>query len=114
MIQGGGLVVHSCHTHGPIYSVCFTPKRQLHPDMTNIESNSDIAVPCQRLSGIANGQVQFSSDNLQQGTTATYTCQGGYNLNGNSVRTCQSNGQWSGQEPRCDRAQGKPVSILKY
>ncbi|XP_003391519.1 PREDICTED: sushi, nidogen and EGF-like domain-containing protein 1, partial [Amphimedon queenslandica] len=34
-------------------------------------------------------------------STATYSCENGYNLVGVSVRTCQSSGNWSGSPPYC-------------
>ena len=57
-------------------------------------------VDCGDLNGPANGQV-----NLTSGTTfghpATYTCDMGYNLVGDSIRTCQATGRWSGSAPTC-------------
>ena len=35
------------------------------------------------------------------GQTATYSCDPGYNLVGNSTRMCQADGVWSGNEPTC-------------
>ena len=37
------------------------------------------------------------------GQTATYSCNTGYNLTGNSTRTCQANRRWSGSAPTCSR-----------
>ncbi len=34
--------------------------------------------------------------------TATYTCESGYILSGDSSRICQSDSIWSGSEPTCD------------
>ena len=49
-----------------------------------------------------NGVVEFSSGTLQ-GSTATYTCDLGYNItSGDHVRTCQANEVWSGNEPICE------------
>ena len=33
----------------------------------------------------------------------TYTCDVGYTLQGSNSRTCQSNGQWTGSLPQCQR-----------
>nr|XP_018670177.1 sushi, von Willebrand factor type A, EGF and pentraxin domain-containing protein 1 isoform X2 [Ciona intestinalis] len=46
-----------------------------------------------------NGQI---SPERGYGQSITYTCNVGYNLKFNSRRTCQSNKQWSGVQPRCD------------
>ena len=49
----------------------------------------------------ANGKVQLIS--LDEGSTATYTCDEGFDFTGgDKFRTCQSDGQWSGQEPICE------------
>ena len=34
---------------------------------------------------------------------ANYTCNEGYNLVGDTVRTCQANEEWAGTEPNCMR-----------
>ena len=47
-----------------------------------------------------NGQVNHSAGTTF-GQTATYSCNTGYTLEGNSTRTCQANGMWSGNEPTC-------------
>ena len=48
----------------------------------------------------------YSQVDLTSGTTfrqtATYSCSTGYNLVGNSTRTCQATGQWSGSAPTCE------------
>ena len=32
---------------------------------------------------------------------ATYSCNEGYNLTGDEIRTCQGSGQWDGAAPNC-------------
>ena len=58
------------------------------------------AVDCGNLTDPANGQVNHTS-----GTTfrenATYSCNTGYNLVGDSTHTCQATGNWSGSAPTC-------------
>ena len=34
-------------------------------------------------------------------TVVSYTCNSGFRLVGSATRTCQANGQWSGEHPRC-------------
>ena len=42
--------------------------------------------------------------NATEGSNATYTCDGGYQLTGgNQTRTCMDTGMWSGEEPTCLR-----------
>ena len=59
------------------------------------------AVDCGSLDDPVNGQVEFT--NTTVGSTANYTCNCGYFLsNGNSTRTCEANGEWSGSPPSCE------------
>ncbi len=59
-----------------------------------------VAVHCGSLKNTATRLVDTSS-----GTTfmniATYTCVGGYMLNGEATRKCQSTGLWSEAAPVC-------------
>lgn len=58
------------------------------------------AVNCGDLQAPLNGQVTFSS--TDSGSIATYHCNNGYILDGESERVCQeSNGVWSGRAPTC-------------
>jgi len=59
-------------------------------------------VDCGTLTDPANGQVSHTAGTAF-GQTATYSCDLGYNLVGDSTRTCQANGMWSGNEPICKR-----------
>ena len=58
-----------------------------------------IVADCGALSNPANGQVNTSGTTF--GQTATYSCNTGYNLVGDSTRMCQANGDWSGSAPTC-------------
>ena len=55
---------------------------------------------CDALSDPANGQVSHTAGTTF-GQTATYSCNTGYNLVGDSTRTCQATGAWSGSAPTC-------------
>ena len=55
---------------------------------------------CDTLADPINGQVTHTAG-MTLGQTATYSCNTGYNLVGNSTRTCQATGVWSGSEPTC-------------
>ena len=59
-----------------------------------------IAVSCGNLSNPVDGEVRADGNTF--GSQANYSCSEGYVLNGNSTRMCQSDGQWSGSEPRCE------------
>ena len=57
-------------------------------------------VHCGILTNPTNGQV--SSNGTTFGETATYSCNTGYNLVGDSTRTCEAAGAWSGNAPTCE------------
>ena len=61
-----------------------------------------VALSCPSLSNPANGHVALSSG-LAMGSTATYTCDDGYRASYTSTRYCQTDAQWSGEEPSCIR-----------
>ena len=56
---------------------------------------------CPQLQNPANGQVSVSGTTV--GSTATYTCNSGFVIEGESTRQCLGSGQWSGQAPTCAR-----------
>ena len=55
---------------------------------------------CGNLTDPANGQVNHTAGTF--GQIATYSCNTGYNLVGDSTRTCQATGEWSGSESTCE------------
>ena len=57
---------------------------------------------CSTLTDPANGQVSHTAGTTFR-QTATYSCDTGYNLVGDSTRTCQADGIWSGSAPICER-----------
>ena len=69
----------------------------------------NLAITCDSLSSFANGVITYRFDRTSPfdfGTTATYSCNEGYYLEGEDVRTCVVdvsgvNGSWTGLTPRC-------------
>ena len=64
------------------------------------------AIICLPLGAITNGQVTYSTFPHNFGTVATFTCNTGFSLSGDSTRTCggdgsSQNGVWSGSSPVC-------------
>jgi hypothetical protein len=54
---------------------------------------------CPALAAPAGGTV--SAQTLTFGSNATYACSTGYAISGDSTRTCQPDGSWSGAAPTC-------------
>ena len=78
------------------------------PSATNLNSQTvyiyiyfhSTLVDCTTLNTITNGEVShLNGTTFRQ--TATYSCNTGYNLVGDSTRMCQADGMWSGSEPTC-------------
>ncbi|KAK8756462.1 hypothetical protein V5799_000832 [Amblyomma americanum] len=63
---------------------------------------------CTRPGSIANGAVDVPAGALVVNTKVQYRCNQGYTLVGNSERTCQSDGTWSGAEPMCQATAPPP------
>jgi len=59
-------------------------------------------VDCPILDNPVKGQVKLTG-RTKLGYKAIYSCYTGYELKGNSTRTCQATGVWSGSEPTCKR-----------
>ena len=65
-------------------------------------------IDCGNLTAPEDGQVTFTPGvvmTLETGldAIANYTCNEGYNLVGDAMRTCQANEEWAGTEPNCTR-----------
>ena len=59
-----------------------------------------LTVDCGNLADPTNGSVHHTTGTTI-GQTATYSCNTGYNLVGDSTRTCQASRNWSGSVPTC-------------
>ena len=57
-----------------------------------------------------NSQRSLSSTTYN--SVVTYTCDVGYTLLGSNSRTCQSDGQWSGSVPQCNREFDNEYTLL--
>ena len=62
--------------------------------------NTLLTVDCGSLPDPANGSVNHTAGTTV-GRNATYSCNTGYNLVGDSTRTCQAEGNWSGSASTC-------------
>lgn len=61
--------------------------------------SSSPTVDCPPLMDPPGGRVNIPS--LTQGSTATYSCNEGYMLVGDSTRTCEASAMWTGIAPVC-------------
>ena len=72
--------------------------------MDNISLHCVFAISiaeCPVLPDPLNGEVTLTGFSV--GDSSFYSCDDGFELVGNSPRTCQSNNAWSGEEPMCRR-----------
>ena len=58
---------------------------------------------CGQLPELVNGDLSLSDD-VNEGSVATYTCDEGFILTGSITRTCTTNGGWTLIAPVCLRA----------
>jgi len=61
-------------------------------------------IQCNDLLTPSNGGVSCSSGREgvgYEGDTCSFTCNTGFELTGSDIRTCQSNGNWSGMATLC-------------
>ncbi len=84
------------------YTVCVSNKCR------GIGIGLTVAPPttCSDLTSPTNGAIAYNMGTTSQrpeDTVATYTCNPGYTLNGDTTRTCGSDGMWSGSPPVCHR-----------
>ena len=77
-----------------------------------------IVITCSSLSPLANGQIVYSTNGtLTYGVMATYLCEEGFALSGETqVRTCGSNGfspngEWDGDAQTCE-GESYPITVL--
>ena len=95
----GGIATYSCNSG---YELVGTERRTCQNDgQWSDRAPTCRIVRCGGLSDPSNGRVIITND--VPGGTATYSCNSGYSLNGQSTRTCQDNGEWSGEAPICQR-----------
>ncbi|XP_035675655.1 sushi, von Willebrand factor type A, EGF and pentraxin domain-containing protein 1-like [Branchiostoma floridae] len=99
-IQYGDTISYNCEAGyvltGDATSTCLS---------TGVWSNQPpqcTALACSMPSAPAHGSVDGTTF---FGDVITYTCDPGYTLSGASTQTCQSNQQWSGTPPTCQKLQ---------
>ena len=72
--------------------------------MLLIQLSLPVVIDCGGLTDPESGQVTISPGIVAAtglNAVAMYTCNDGYDLVGDTMRTCQSDAQWNGTEPVC-------------
>ncbi len=78
---------------------CKRKSQKLYPiELTRRFIN--VAVVCEDLDSPLNGEVTYKD--VVFNSIATYSCQYGYQLVGESTRVCKEDTKWSGEEPTCE------------
>ena len=85
------------HRYCSTQSTNHTNERKGHLNV--IFCTSWVAVDCGTLEAPANGSVTVSGTTFT--STATYSCDSGYILHGNTTRICLETGLWSTSSPTC-------------
>ena len=80
-------------------------------------------IDCGTPQSFPNGNFTLVNGSTTLNSTVKYECKTGFQLVGSANRICQSNEQWSGQEPMCESkfqlsmtdcvANRTPISVLK-
>ena len=91
-----GLVVYLLVNVSYSY-ICSDGKLQLSHTHTHTHTT---AVQCAMLKTPTHGSVTLTNDNLFN-SVATYACDYGFEMIGDSARFCQSSGIWTGRPPGC-------------
>ncbi len=71
-----------------------------------VECVYSLVAICSDLLSLPNGAISYSmgsTDIRPINTIATQSCNDGYTLNGDTTRTCGSDGVWNGSVPTCQR-----------
>ncbi|GFS43141.1 limulus clotting factor C [Trichonephila inaurata madagascariensis] len=94
----------SCHAPG-------TPEAETDVQRYNCSIDglwSPQLPPCVQVIGVCEdpGIIEFGDrltyiSKFPSGSSLSYKCDDGYSMQGNSVLTCQSDGQWSSEKPQC-------------
>ncbi|CAH1263509.1 CSMD3 [Branchiostoma lanceolatum] len=96
----GGTATYSCDAG---YEVVGTPVRMCQASRTWSGNEPTCEkISCVTLVAPLNGGITGFN---QYGDTVTYDCSTGFQLVGDQTRTCQSDQQWSGTQPHCQRLQ---------
>ena len=75
-----------------------------------------VDIRCNDLSVPNSGEIISCSSGREgvgyEGDTCNFTCNTGYELTGSGIRTCQSDGNWSGSDTMCREGQNA-ISLVQ-
>ena len=60
----------------------------------------------------SNGGV--SQSGTSYGSIANYSCDGGYTMNGDANRMCDSDGSWTGDPPKCSKSYSSFIVVVLW
>ncbi|XP_066283044.1 sushi, von Willebrand factor type A, EGF and pentraxin domain-containing protein 1-like [Branchiostoma lanceolatum] len=106
----GDTVTYSCDTGYELVGTSFQTC-EITQTWTNAKPTCT-RVACQKLDPPTNGIINGTS-NLY-GDTVTFECNVGYQLVGSQTLTCQSDQQWSGAPPYCEKKQCPPLTAPAF
>ena len=72
---------------------------------------------CPKLNNPDNGMIKCQSKEIKEylyEDTCSFTCNTGYELTGSDIRTCQSDGSWSGSESTCEKGDLTNHIVILY
>ncbi|XP_056124585.1 sushi, von Willebrand factor type A, EGF and pentraxin domain-containing protein 1 isoform X2 [Rhinichthys klamathensis goyatoka] len=108
----GGAIILSCrpgyYLEGPGLSEC-TISGKWSPSFS---SKSCVPVICEKPLAIINGLVEGKSYNY--GDIISHTCLPGFEIQGDSVQTCQGDKTWSGIQPVCAAVSCGPPPVVPH
>ncbi|PAV61412.1 hypothetical protein WR25_01754 [Diploscapter pachys] len=86
--------------------------KNTHKDFNNTVSSTNVTINmCPSLSPPANGYMNL--DNYLPNSTATFGCNTNYELDGDELLVCLTDGYWNGTEPICSRVPIPTTSTVK-
>lgn len=103
-------VTYKCHEgykhSGLVSKRSCLPTGRWDPTIDKIQCTP---IVCPDLNIPLNGSIQYSNANNYD-SKATYSCDKGYVLKGNKIRTCTNNAKWDGSDPTCEKVTcSKPI-----
>ncbi|XP_052281318.1 sushi, von Willebrand factor type A, EGF and pentraxin domain-containing protein 1-like [Dreissena polymorpha] len=92
----GSVALYTCNLGSTIIG---SASRSCQSDGSGWSGTNPACTTCVTLTTVVGGSYSLTTNGIQ--TSATYTCNVGFTLNGDNQITCQSTGVWSPVQPTC-------------